>query len=456
MNTMNSINPATGKVFAKTRELTNAELEKKLARAGAQFAKWREKSYAERAVLMKKLAKYLRANKASIAKIMTAEMGKIVKASVAEVEKCALVADYYAENAERILSPEIIPSDASESFVRFDPLGVVLAVMPWNFPLWQVFRFAAPALMAGNVGILKHASNVQKCAETIEKAFTAVGFPPGAFQNLAISSGRVERVIRDPRVVAVTLTGSEGAGSKVARVAGEELKKTVLELGGSDPFIVLKDADINAACASALTARMQGNVGQSCISAKRFIIDSRTAKKFLAGISQGVARLKVGDPTDESTDVGPMASEQMAETIDKQVKDSIKLGAKLIFGGARISGEGFFYQPTILADVHKGMPAYDEELFGPVFAVMTFKSEEEAIRIGNDTIYGLGATIFTKNTEKAKKLARRIEAGAVFINNQVKSDPRLPFGGIKKSGYGRELSTYGIKEFVNIKTVWIK
>ncbi len=453
---MNSINPATGKIFARTRELTDAELEKKLARASAQFAKWRETSFAERAACMKKLAKHLRAKKTSIAKIMTAEVGKTIKASLGEVEKCAWVVEYYAEHAEKILAPEIIATDARESYVRFDPLGVVLAVMPWNFPLWQVFRFAAPALMAGNVGVLKHASNVQKSAEAIEKVFTAAGFPLGAFQNLAISSGRVERVIRDKRVVAVTLTGSEGAGSKVARVAGEELKKCVLELGGSDPFIVLKDADIDVACASAVAARMQGNVGQSCIAAKRFIVDAKIEKKFLDGITKNLARLKVGDPTNDATDVGPMASEQMVETIEKQVKDSVKLGARLIFGGKRLSGAGFFYQPTILARVRKSMPAYDEELFGPVLAVMTFKTEEEAIQIANDTVYGLGATIFTKNITKAKKFAQHIEAGAVFVNSQVKSDPRLPFGGIKKSGYGRELSTYGIKEFVNIKTVWVK
>jgi len=453
MKKLLSINPATGNVFGETDELSDAELEKKLQAGAAAFPKWRRLSFKRRAALMRKLAKYLRKNMADIAAVMTAEMGKTLKASRAETEKCAWVLEYYAENAEKMLAPEVVPTDAKESFVRFDPLGVVLAVMPWNFPLWQVFRFAAPALMAGNVGLLKHASNVQKSAALIEKAFTAAGFPRGVFQNLAISSPRVEKVIRDARIAAVTLTGSEKAGSEVARVAGEELKKTVLELGGSDPCIVLADADIEKAASVALTGRMQNNAGQSCISAKRFIVDQRIAAKFTEKLKEKIALLKVGDPTDAATDVGPLATEQMANTIEKQVSESAARGAKVVFGGERLQRPGFFYMPTILTNVRKGMPAFDEELFGPVLPIITFKTEAEAIRIANDTQYGLGSIICTRNLAKAKKLAAEIEAGAVFVNTPVRSDPRLPFGGIKKSGYGRELSRYGIREFVNIKTV---
>lgn len=448
-----SLNPATGTAFAETAQISDANLERALSIASDAQKQWRLVSFSHRAELMKKLAKLLRKQKKVLAQTITAEMGKTIAAAEGEIEKCVLVCEYYADTAEKILSSENAKSDAKKSYVRFDPLGVVLAVMPWNFPFWQVFRFAAPALMAGNVGLLKHASNVQKSAALMHELFTQAGFPEGAFTNLPISSDRVEGVVRDPRVAAVTLTGSEKAGAHVARVAGEELKKTVLELGGSDPFIVLKDADIDKAASAAVTARLQNNCGQSCISAKRFIVDAMIAEKFTEALVEKVRALKVGDPTDASTHVGPLASEQMLRDIVRQTNESVQRGAKLLIGGSRIGTTGFFFAPAVLTNVKKGTPAFDEELFGPVLPISTFTNEDEAICTANDTVYGLGATIFTRNAAKAEKLAARIDAGCVFINSPVKSDPRLPFGGIKKSGYGRELSHYGIKEFVNIKTV---
>ncbi len=448
-----STNPATGAVFVETEQMSEVALEHALNQAFETQKEWRLVPFKNRARLMKKLAALLRKQKKTLAKTITAEMGKTLAAAEGEIEKCALVCEFYANNAQKMLSPEKAKSDARKSYVRFDPLGVVLAVMPWNFPFWQVFRFAVPALMAGNVGLLKHASNVQKSAALIQQLFTDAGFPQGAFTNLAISSDRVEGVIRDARVVAATLTGSEKAGSHVARVAGEELKKTVLELGGSDPFIVFKNADIEKAATAAVTARMQNNAGQSCISAKRFIVDKRVEKKFTDALVAKVKALKVGHPTDAETNVGPLASEQMLRDIERQVNESVQKGAKILAGGMRIGQSGFFYAPSVLSGVQKGMPAFDEELFGPVLPIITFSTEEEAIALANDTPYGLGATIFTKNMARAEKLAARIDSGCVFINSPVKSDPRLPFGGVKKSGYGRELSHYGIKEFVNIKTV---
>lgn len=448
-----SINPATGSAFAQTEQMSEESLERRLAHAAKFQKEWRLVSFKNRARLMKKVASLLRKQKKALAQTITEEMGKTLAAAEGEIEKCAIVCEFYADNAERMLSYEDAKSDARKSYVRFDPLGVVLAVMPWNFPFWQVFRFAAPALMAGNVGLLKHASNVQKSAALIEKLFIESGFRAGAFTNLAISSDRVEDVVRDARVAAVTLTGSEKAGSHVARVAGEELKKTVLELGGSDPFIVLKDADIEKAAMAAVIARMQNNAGQSCISAKRFIVDVKIAKAFTEKLVARVKALKVGDPTNPETSVGPLASEQMLRDIERQVNESVQKGAEILVGGARVGKNGFFFAPTVLAGVKKGMPAFDEELFGPVFPIVAFRTENEAIALANDTPYGLGATIFTKNTVKAEKLAACIDSGCVFINSPVKSDPRLPFGGVKKSGYGRELSHYGIKEFVNIKTI---
>jgi succinate-semialdehyde dehydrogenase/glutarate-semialdehyde dehydrogenase len=450
---LRSINPATLEIVSETAELSDQEIDQKIAISEKAFLQWRQVSYAERALLMKKAANVLRDKKAEYGKLMSLEVGKTIAAGAAEVEKCALVCDYYAEHTAQFLKHETIPSDAQTSYVRFDPLGPILAVMPWNFPFWQVFRFAAPALMAGNVGLLKHASNVQGSGRAIEDVFQAAGFPDGTFFNLSISSGKVAAVIADKRVVAVTLTGSEKAGSQVAESAGREIKKCVLELGGSDPFIVLSDADLAKAAKVAVSARMQANVGQSCIAAKRFIVDESVAAQFAMMLKEEAEKLRVGDPLDPSTDVGPMVNEQVLRDVELQVESSIGRGAKVLLGGKRLDRKGYFYPPTVLTQVEKGMPVFDEEVFGPVLPVIPFHSIEEAIAIANESPYGLGATIFSSDTQQAELLAGKIDAGCVFINSQVKSDPRLPFGGVKKSGYGRELSHYGIKEFVNIKTV---
>ncbi len=453
---LKSINPLNKQVVAETPELSQEDINEKLAIAQVAFTEWKETSFSHRANLMKKAANELRTNSSHYAKLMTNEMGKLTKAAEAEVEKSALACDYYAKNAEQFLKNEVIKTDASESYIRHDPSGIVLAVMPWNFPFWQVFRFAAPALMAGNVGVLKHASNVQLCGQAIEEVFTKAGFPEGVFTNLAIGSRKVEPIIRDERIKAVTLTGSEYAGSQVAKQAGEEIKKTVLELGGSDPFIVLADADLDEAAKSAVSARMQFNAGQSCISAKRFIVVKEVADEFTEKLEGIVSQLIVGDPNDPKTQVGPLANEQMVVDVEKQVNESVKMGAKILAGGKRGSDNGFFYIPTLISDVTPEMPVFREEVFGPALPVIIAKDENEAIKLANMHEYGLGSTIFTKDIDRAKKLASQIESGAVFINHQVKSDPRLPFGGVKKSGYGRELSYHGIKEFVNIKTIWIK
>jgi succinate-semialdehyde dehydrogenase / glutarate-semialdehyde dehydrogenase len=453
---LRSINPATEAVIQDFDELNPKEIEQKLAQAQTTFEAWRKTSLDERAKLMKQAAALLREQKDALAQTITQEVGKTLSAAAAEVEKCALTCDYYADHAAEFLQPEAIKTDGSDSYVRFDPIGIVLAVMPWNFPFWQVFRFVAPALMAGNVGLLKHASNVQLSAQAIEKVLLQAGFPQGVFANLAIGSAKVEAVIRDPRVKAVTLTGSEHAGSQVAKTAGEVIKKAVLELGGSDPFIVLADADIEAAAEAAVSARLQFNAGQSCISAKRFIVDASVADTFTAQLKTEVEKLKVGDPTQPDTDVGPLVSRQIRDEIEQQVKTSIEQGAKLLCGGQRGGDKGYFYAPAILTNISKTMPVWQEEVFGPVLPVATFQDNQQAIRMANDSPYGLGATIFSANTKQAENLAAQIESGAVFINGQVKSDPRLPFGGVKQSGYGRELSHYGIKEFVNVKTVWIK
>lgn len=452
-----SIDPANKQKIAEYTELDQSTVEAKLQAAHQAFLEWRKTSFAERSKLMKAAAAELRARKTDLARIATLEMGKTLAAGEAEVEKCALACEYYAENAEKFLSPEHVETDASDSYARFDPIGVVLAVMPWNFPYWQVFRFAAPALMAGNAGVLKHASNVQGCAQAIEEVFSAAGFPEGLFLNLPIGSAKVESVIRNPLVAAVTLTGSEKAGSEVAETAGQEIKKTVLELGGSDPFIVMADADVEAAVSAAVTARMQFNAGQSCIAAKRFIVHQSIVQEFSDKLVSAVEKLNVGDPLDPKTDVGPLTNEQMQKDIERQVNQSVAKGAKILAGGQRGSDEGYYFQPTVLGDVTTDMPAFNEELFGPVLPIITFRDETEAVKLANDSIYGLGSTIFSQDTNKAAtEIAPLIESGAVFINGPVKSDPRLPFGGVKKSGYGRELSSYGIKEFVNIKTVWTK
>lgn len=450
-----SKNPATLEVLKTFEEISDVVLDEKIARAQAAFESWKETTFAERADLMRRLGDYVRQHAEEWGTLASLEMGKTRSAGIAEVNKCATVCDYYADNAEKILSHETFDAGGAENYVEFDPIGIVLAVMPWNFPFWQVFRFAAPAIMAGNVGLLKHASNVPQCAESMEKAFNDVGFPPGVFQNLLVSSARVERIIRDPRVMAVTLTGSEKAGSDVARIAGEEIKKTVLELGGSDPFIVFADADIKRAAETAAKVRMQMNAGQSCIAAKRFIVHKDAAETFTNFFAEEFSKLKIGDPLAPDTTVGALATEQGLLEVERQVTESVAKGAKVICGGKRFGTAGYFYEPTILAGVVKGMPVCDEEVFGPVAPIITFADEVEAIRIANDTPYGLGATIFTADIAKAKQFAPKINAGCVFINEHMKSDARAPFGGIKRSGYGRELSHYGIKEFVNIKNVWI-
>lgn len=451
-----SKSPATGEVFAQFDELISDQLEQKLVLARSAFLSWRQTGLEERAVLMKKVAVKLREQKKELAVLMAQEMGKILKAGEAEVEKCASVCDYYGDNAAKFLAQEIIATEAKASFVRFDPLGPILAVMPWNFPFWQVFRFAAPALMAGNVGLLKHASNVPRCALAIEEIFTACDFPIGVFQTLLVGSSAVENIILDDRVAAVTLTGSELAGSQVAATAGKALKKSVLELGGSDPFIVLADADLAGAIKAAAVARMQNNVGQSCIASKRFIVEESIAALFTAGLVAEFATLKVGDPLTPDTNVGPLVNKQAVEEIDKQVQKTLSLGAKLELGGEKIGAVGCFYSPTVVSGVTKGMPLYDEEVFGPIAPIIVVKNSDEAIAIANSSVYGLGATIWTSDLAKAQSMAAQLESGSVYINGAMKSDVRLPFGGIKKSGFGRELGSYGIKEFVNIKTVVVE
>jgi succinate-semialdehyde dehydrogenase/glutarate-semialdehyde dehydrogenase len=451
---MKTINPATNELIAEYNEHTSEETSGIIDSVQKEFLRWRETSFDHRSKLMKRAAAVLRENKEVYARTMTLEMGKIIAESRAEVEKCAWVCEYYAEDAERFLADEVIETDAGKSLVAFQPLGIVLAVMPWNFPFWQVFRFAAPALMAGNAAVLKHASNVPGSALAIEKIFREAGFPQDLFRTLMISAKKVEEVIVNPHVKAVTLTGSEPAGSQVASIAGRELMKTVLELGGSDPYIVLEDADIDACVKTSVTARMI-NAGQSCIAAKRFIVVESRLKEFEKRQAELISSLKIGDPLDDNTQVGPLARMDLLEELDDQVQRSIKAGARLLCGGKRADRKGAFYLPTVLADVRKGMAAYEEETFGPVSAIIPVKDVEEAVAVANDSKFGLGGSIWSRDIEKAEAIARHIESGAVFVNGMTKSDPRLPFGGVKKSGYGRELSHYGIKEFVNIKTIWI-
>ncbi len=450
-----TINPATGEIVKDFVEMSSSEVKEIISGCHEEFISWRETGFEERSRLLKNAAEVLRKDVEEFAGILTLEMGKPIKQARAEVEKCAWVCDFYAEKAEDFLSPEIIKTDAGKSYARFDPLGVVLAVMPWNFPFWQVFRFAAPALMAGNTGILKHASNVPMSALAIEDIFKRAGYPENCFRTLLIGSKGVKEVIENPFVKAATLTGSEPAGQQVASLSGYNLKKTVLELGGSDPFIVLADADINEAVNTAVTARLINN-GQSCIAAKRFIVVEEIYDRFEKMFKEKMESIITGDPMKEDTDLGPMAREDLLIEIDFQVKKSVEMGARIICGGQRLERKGAYYPATIITNLSKGMPAYDEEMFGPVASLIKAKDEVEAIKIANDSPFGLGASLWTSDTGKAEKLAGKIETGSVFINGLVKSDPRLPFGGIKLSGYGRELSHYGIKEFVNIKTVWIK
>ena len=451
---LQSINPATGTIIETFEEYSISEVNAILEQVSGTGRPWRSVPFQERAARMRAAEEELLRNAQQYARGMTDEMGKPVSQSIAEVEKCAWVCRYYADNAERMLAEEFVETDAANSYVRFDPLGVVLAIMPWNFPFWQVFRFAAPALMAGNTAVLKHASNVSRCALMIEEVFRKAGFPAHAFRTVLVGSSRIGDIIADDRIAAVTLTGSELAGSMVAASAGKHLKKTVMELGGSDPFLVLAGADSEKAARVAATARCI-NTGQSCIAAKRFVVEDSIADVFEAAFVDAMASKRTGDPLDPSTEIGPMAREDLLVDLHRQVQQSIAAGATRLLGGNRRAGAGSYYEPTVLGNVHPGMPVYDEEVFGPVAAVIRVADSEEAVRIANDTPYGLGASVWTRDINLAEQIAGEIEAGSVFINGLVKSDPRLPFGGVKRSGYGRELAYYGIREFVNIKSVWI-
>ena len=451
---LQSINPATEDVLETFEEFSSDQLDQALERGAQAFGEWRRVSFDERRRLMRGAASHLREKKARLAALITAEMGKPIVEGEAEIEKCAWNCDFYADNAERFLQPQSVASNAAESYVAFEPLGPVLAIMPWNFPFWQVFRFAAPALMAGNVGLLKHASNVSQCALAIEKTFRSAGFPEGVFQTLLASGQQTEALIDDPRIRAITLTGSDITGSKVGAASGRALKKSVLELGGSDPFIVLADADVAAAAETGVRARNQ-NTGQSCIAAKRFIVVESVADEFEQRFIDGVANLKVGDPMQRETQIGPLARGDLRDGLEDQVRRSADEGAHLALGGHRMEGRGYFYAPTVLTRVTPEMAAAREETFGPVAAMMRVKDAHEAIAIANNTPFGLGANLWTRDIDRARSLAREVQAGSVFINGMVASDPRLPFGGIKRSGYGRELSEFGIREFVNMQTVWI-
>ena len=451
-----AINPATGETIKTYREMQPAEVAAALEASHQAFLEWRRTSFAERATLMKKAARILRENQHEFAVLMANEMGKPIAQGRAEAEKCAWVCDYYAEHAESFLQPEFVETDADRSFVSFQPLGVILAVMPWNFPFWQVFRFAAPALMAGNAGVLKHASNVPGCAMTIEGIFREAGFPEHLFRTLLVTSKQVDAIIEHPLVRAVTLTGSTPAGKAVAAKAGSVVKKTVLELGGSDPYVILEDADLEQTVATCVASRLI-NSGQSCIAAKRFIVVEAVRKAFETRFVELMQQKQMGDPLQEDTEVGPQARHDLRDDLHRQVRESVEKGATLLLGGEVPDLRGAFYPPTVLTDVTKGMPAYDEELFGPVAAIIPVADEAEAIRVANDSLFGLGAAVFTRDVEKGERIATfELEAGSCFVNAFVKSDPRLPFGGIKESGYGRELSHFGIKEFVNIKTVYVK
>ncbi|HXL07978.1 MAG TPA: NAD-dependent succinate-semialdehyde dehydrogenase [Gemmatimonadales bacterium] len=451
---LQSVNPATGAVLETFEETSPTELDRIIARADAASREWRVLPVAARAERLRAAGRILRERKDAYARTMALEMGKPLAQGVAEAEKCAWVCDYYADQAAAMLADQRRQTDATRSYVRFEAIGPVLAIMPWNFPFWQVFRFAAPALAAGNAGILKHAPNVSRCALEIEQAFRDAGLPDGLFRSVFLSNEAAAGVIADPRVRAVTLTGSDRAGSQVAERAGRHLKKTVLELGGSDPFIVLEDADLARAAQIAAEARLQ-NSGQSCIAAKRFIVVEPIAQDFIERFTAEMGARRVGDPLDPAISIGPQARLDLRENLHRQVRESVQRGAQVVLGGQLPGGPGAFYPPTVLTAVQPGMPAFDEETFGPVAAVVRAKDEADAIRIANGSQYGLGASVWTADRARGERVARAIEAGSVFVNALVKSDPRLPFGGVKRSGFGRELSEYGLREFVNIKTVWV-
>jgi succinate-semialdehyde dehydrogenase/glutarate-semialdehyde dehydrogenase len=450
-----SINPATGEVPMRFEPTSEEMIDERLARAVDTFRTYRKTSFLERSKWMLHAAEILESEKAEFGKLMTTEMGKPLKAAIEEAEKCARGCRFYAENAERFLTDEVVQTNASRSYVHYQALGAILAVMPWNFPFWQVFRFAAPALMAGNVALLKHASNVPQCALAIEAIIRRAGFPEGAFQTLLIGSDQVKRVLEDPRIVAATLTGSEPAGSDVASIAGKYIKKTVLELGGSDPFIVMPTGDLVEATRTAVKARCINN-GQSCIAAKRFIVHQRIADEFEQQFVKGMEALKVGDPMDEETDIGPLATPALLEQLHQQVQKSVSAGARILTGGKKLQRPGHYYTPTVLTNIPENSLAYREEIFGPVALLFRVHNIDEAISLANDTAFGLGSAAWTNDEDEKRQFIEELDAGAVFINGMVASDPRLPFGGVKHSGYGRELGVQGIREFVNTKTVWIK
>jgi acyl-CoA reductase-like NAD-dependent aldehyde dehydrogenase len=449
-----TINPTSGEVLETFEPFSQQQIDRALDQAHQAFLRWRTMTFAERAKHLHSVASHLRDHKTALARIAVLEMGKSITEAEAEVEKCAWNCDFFADHAERFLADEKVATNATESYVAFRPLGVILAIMPWNFPYWQVFRFAAPALMAGNTAVLKHASNVSRVALEIERIFQEAGLPQGVLRTVLVPGSETPRLIEDPRIAAVTLTGSEVAGVEVAATSGHVLKKTVLELGGSDAFIVLDDADLDEAAQVAVTARFQNN-GQSCIAAKRFIVVDSVAEAFEQKFVANTARLRVGDPLEYDTRIGPLARRDLRETLDQQVQQSIQQGARVLIGGKAREGKGYFYEPTILTNVTPEMSVFKDETFGPVAAVIRARDVEHTIELANDSKFGLGSNLWTRNIERARELAARIEAGGVFINSMTASDPRLPFGGVKHSGYGRELSSFGIQEFVNIQTVWI-
>jgi succinate-semialdehyde dehydrogenase/glutarate-semialdehyde dehydrogenase len=449
-----SVNPSTGITVRTVNALSEAEIDARLARAAAAFVAYRRTSLAERTRKMRTVADGLEAQREALGRLATMEMGKPLTAAIEEVNKCAWACRHYADHAEALLADEPVETGTARTFVRYQPLGPILAVMPWNFPFWQVFRFAAPALMAGNVALLKHASNVPQCALAIERLFLEAGFAEGVFQTLLVTSGQVEALLEDDRIVAATLTGSERAGATVASHAGGHVKKTVLELGGSDPFIVMPSADLERAAATAVKARAINN-GQSCIAAKRFIVAAPVYDRFERRMVDGMRALVVGDPMDGATDVGPLVNAEALETLEAQVQRSIAAGARVLVGGRRAARDGFYYEPTVLADVPSDAPAYGEEIFGPVATLLRAEDADDAIRLANDTHFGLGASVWTTDPAEQARFVDEIASGMVYVNAMVASDPRLPFGGVKRSGYGRELGVYGLREFVNIKTVWI-